>query len=47
MYSVRPLNVRFPSGAMAIVPPSFATLMQFMTERISVVCFRIGMGATA
>ena len=38
--------MRFPSGAIAIVPPSFATLMQLRIAWISVVCFLIGIGAT-
>ena len=42
----RPLYVRLPSGAMAMLPPSRATRRQVFTARMSVTCFLMGMGAT-
>ena len=46
MCPVRPLYVRLPSGAMAMLPPSRATRRQVFTARMSVTCFLMGMGAT-
>ena len=46
MYSVFPEYVRFPSGAMTMVPPSLATRRQVLTALRSVVDFTIGIGAT-
>ena len=46
MYPVSPLKVRFPSGAMAMVPPSLATCIQLSTARTSVVDFFMGIGFT-
>ena len=46
MYSVLPLKVRLPSGAMAIVPPAAAIRIQVLIAVISNVCFFMGIGAT-
>ena len=46
MYPVSPLNVRFPSGATAIVPPSLATLFESITAFTSDTDFLMGIGAT-